>query len=102
MGGAHLFDRGPRRHRVFTSWRCAASSAPGPRVRIAFAAVVFPIQRLEIRHLIAAALGKRLDVVNLPAELGIRVAIVAVFHGVACHIPAPSTGLVPVNDATLI
>ena len=56
---------------------------------VALCAVVLPLQRLEVRELVAPAVRDRLDVVDLPAVLRGRVAMLRVSDWRAAQVAAP-------------
>src|SRR5690242_12967861 len=72
----------------------------GPGVTLA--AVVFPLERLEITKIVRAALGDRLDVVNLPSVAEtVGLAVGGPVDPSAAAILAPDAGVHAVNRLCL-
>src|SRR3990172_9662293 len=68
-----------------------------PGIKIPLATVVIPLQRLEITQSVTPTLGNRVDVINLPSIIRLRVTMFGIFHGFSTDIVAPSACIIGWN-----
>src|ERR1700691_1359666 len=65
---------------------------------VAVAAVVLPLERLKIRKVVGPAFFDRIDITDLPTEVGQRFAVGAVLHPGAEYVTAIEIAVVSLGD----